>query len=247
METKIRLQKFFTDAGVLSRRACEAEILAGNVTVNGARAELGMKIDPKADTVRWKGIEIRFTNGLTSRTYIMLNKPIGYVTTLSDEKGRQSVANLIADVGTRVYPIGRLDMYSDGLLLCTNDGELANKLMHPSHDIAKTYIVTVKGHLSEAEAARLTEPMELDGYKLRPVEILLLAASETMPDGTPASQIEIILHEGRNRQIRRMCDAVGMKILRLRRVAEGKITLGNLTAGKWRHLTAEEVAYLKSI
>ena len=247
METKIRLQKFFTDAGFLSRRACEAEILAGNVTVNGVRAEIGMKIDPETDTVCWNGKEIRSNNGSSSRTYIMLNKPIGYVTTMSDEKGRLSAADLLADVGTRVYPIGRLDMYSDGLLLCTNDGDLANKLMHPSHDIAKTYIVTVKGHLSASDAARLAEPMELDGYRLRPVEVRLLTATETMPDGTPVSQIEIILHEGRNRQIRRMCDAVGLKILRLRRIAEGKITLGNLTAGKWRHLTDEEVAYLKSI
>ncbi len=247
METKIRLQKFFTDAGVLSRRACEAEILAGNITVNGIRAEIGMKVDPITDTVLWNGKEIRNTNGSVSRTYIMLNKPIGYVTTMSDEKGRHSVADLLSDVTTRVYPIGRLDMYSDGLLLCTNDGDLANKLMHPSHDIAKTYIVTVKGHLTDADAAKLTAPMELDGYKLRPVEVRLLSSTETMPDGTPVTMIEIILHEGRNRQIRRMCDAVGMKILRLRRVAEGKITLGNLPAGKWRHLTSDEITYLKSI
>lgn len=247
MDTKIRLQKFFTDAGLLSRRACEAEILAGNITVNGIRAELGVKIDPDTDTVCWNGKEIRNEDGSASRTYIMLNKPIGYVTTMSDEKGRRSVADLLADAPTRVYPIGRLDMYSDGLLLCTNDGDLANKLMHPSHDVAKKYIVTVKGHLTDTEAARLTAPMELDGYKLRPVEARLLSASDTMPDGTPASQIEVVLHEGRNRQIRRMCEALGMKILRLRRIAEGKLTLGKLPAGKWRHLTKDEIAYLKSI
>ncbi len=247
METKIRLQKFFTDAGVLSRRACENEILAGNITVNGKQAEIGMKVDPNADVICLNGKEIHYKSGSRSHTYILLNKPIGYVTTMSDEKGRMSVADLLFDVGTRVYPVGRLDMYSDGLLLCTDDGELANKLMHPSHDIAKTYIVTVKGHLTHEEAARLAMPMELDGYKLRPVEVRLLSSDEAMPDGTPASKLEIILHEGRNRQIRRMCDSVGIKILRLQRISEGEIVLGDLKAGKWRHLTQSEIEYLKSI
>ncbi len=246
METKIRLQKFFTDAGVLSRRACEAEIAAGNITVNGVHAELGLKIDPNTDTVCWNGKKIS-ANGSASRTYILLHKPIGYVTTMSDEKGRRTVADLLKNVGRRVYPIGRLDMYSDGLLLCTDDGALANKLMHPAHGIFKKYALTVRGHITDSEIAALRAPMELDGYKLRPIEANLLANDEHLVDGTPVSRLEIVLYEGRNRQIRRMCEAVGIKILRLTRIAEGEITLGNLPAGKWRHLTKEEVDYLTSV
>lgn len=243
----IRLQKFFTDCGILSRRRAEEEIKAGSVTVNGIRAEVGMKIDPRRDTVQWNGETICQTAGDTRRTYIMLNKPIGYVTTLSDEKGRLTVADLLTSVGTRVYPVGRLDMYSDGLLLCTSDGDLANRLMHPSHDVAKKYIVTLKGCLTTDDIRRLTAPMELDGYRLRPIEARLLTAGETLNDGVIASTAEVILHEGRNRQIRRMCENVGLKVLRLRRVAVGKLQLGTLPPGKWRHLTDEEVAYLKSI
>ena len=243
----VRLQKYFTDCGVLSRRQAEEEIKAGTVTVNGARAELGMKIDPTKDTVLWNGKTIRPNSGDSCRTYIMLNKPIGYVTTMSDEKGRRTVADLLSTVGTRVYPVGRLDMYSDGLLLCTSDGELANRLMHPSHDIAKKYIVTLMGNLTDADITRLTAPMELDGYRLRPIEARLLAAGKSLNDDVIASTVEVILHEGRNRQIRRMCEIAGLKVLRLRRVAVGEIQLGTLPPGKWRHLTDDEVAYLKSI
>ncbi len=243
----IRLQKFFTDCGVLSRRRAEEEIKIGSVTINGARAELGMKIDPTRDTVLWNGKAVRPSTGEPRRTYIMLNKPIGYVTTLSDEKGRHTVADLLSSVGTRVYPVGRLDMYSDGLLLCTSDGELANRLMHPSHDVAKKYIVTLMGTLTEDDIARLTAPMELDGYRLRPIEARLLKAGEPLNDGVVASTVEVILHEGRNRQIRRMCEIAGLKVLRLRRIAVGELQLGTLPPGKWRHLTDDEVAYLKSI
>lgn len=251
MDTKnkdtIRLQKFFTDCGVLSRRRAEDEIKAGSVTVNGVRAELGTKIDPARDIVLWNGKAVQPDSGDPRRTYIMLNKPIGYVTTLSDEKGRLTVADLLSSVGTRVYPIGRLDMYSDGLLLCTSDGNLANRLMHPSHDVAKKYIVTLKGCLTNDDILRLTVPMELDGYRLRPIEARLLTTGETLNDGVVASTVEVILHEGRNRQIRRMCEIAGLKVLRLRRVAVGQLQLGTLPPGKWRHLTDDEVAYLKSI
>lgn len=245
--TTVRLQKYFTDCGVLSRRAAEGEILAGNVTVNGVRAEIGMKINPSIDTVCWNGAPLRRDNTAGRRTYIMLNKPIGYVTTMSDEKGRHTAADLLAGVGTRVYPIGRLDMYSDGLLICTNDGALAHRMMHPSHNVSKKYIVTLKGALTEADIARLTVPMKLDGYRLRPINARLLSAGETLNDGVIASRAEVVLHEGRNRQIRRMCEIAGLKVLRLTRIAVGEITLGTLQSGKWRHLTKEEVAYLTTI
>lgn len=243
----LRLQKYFTECGILSRRQAEEEIKAGRVTVNGVRAELGTKIDPTQDTVLWNGRTVRPAGGDTRRTYVMLNKPIGYVTTMSDEKGRRTVADLLAAVGTRVYPVGRLDMYSDGLLLCTSDGELANRLMHPSHDVAKKYIVTLMGHLTGDDIARLTAPMELDGYQLRPIEARLLEAGIVLNDGVIASTVEVVLHEGRNRQIRRMCEIAGLKVLRLRRVAVGKLQLGTLPAGKWRYLSSDEIDYLKSI
>ena len=241
----VRLQKYFTDCGILSRRAAEAEIVAGNVTVNGNTAELGMRVFPGADTILWKGVKV-LPQGTDGRTYIMLNKPIGYVTTLSDDKGRKTVADLLSGVPGRVYPIGRLDMYSDGLLLCTDDGDLANRMMHPSHNVAKRYTVTVKGTITEGDIAALTEPMELDGYLLHPIEAKILKTNIERKDGTLASAVEITLYEGRNRQIRRMCEAVGLKVLALRRLAVGTLTLGNLPAGKWRHLTNEEIEYLKS-
>jgi pseudouridine synthase len=218
----------------------------GTVTVNGIRAEIGQKIDPEKDTVCWNGRVIRQTDGHADRTYILLNKPIGYVTTMKDEKGRQVAADLLHGVTERVYPVGRLDMYSEGMLLFTNDGDLTNRLTHPAHHIPKKYVVTIRGTLTAADAARFTEPMTLDGYALRPVEATLLTAGERLPDGTAVSTVELTLHEGRNRQIRRMCDILAFKVIRLCRVSIGDIRLGNLPRGKWRHLTKEEVRYLKA-
>jgi pseudouridine synthase len=218
----------------------------GTVTVNGIRAEIGQKIDPEKDTVCWNGRVIRQTDGHADRTYILLNKPIGYVTTMKDEKGRQVAADLLHGVTERVYPVGRLDMYSEGMLLITNDGDLTNRLTHPAHHIPKKYVVTIRGTLTAADAARFTEPMTLDGYALRPVEATLLTAGERLPDGTAVSTVELTLHEGRNRQIRRMCDILAFKVIRLCRVSIGDIRLGNLPRGKWRHLTKEEVRYLKA-
>jgi len=224
----IRLQKFFSDQGVLSRRAAEAEIEAGTVTVNGITAHLGMKIDPEKDTVVYNGITLSPVHGHTDRTYIMLNKPIGYVTTMKDEKGRATAADLLKDVSGRVYPIGRLDMYSDGLLLFTDDGELANRIMHPSHHVEKEYILTLKGTLTPADAHRYMEPMMLDGYPLRPVEARLLETGISLSGGHVGSKLSIILHEGRNRQIRRMSEQLGYTVLRLTRIRAGKIILGDL-------------------
>ena len=233
MATPIRLQKHFTDCGVLSRRAAEKEIAEGRVKVNGQIASLGDKIDPQRDTVEWNGKIIRPAAN-AKPLYLMLNKPRGYVTTSSDERGRKKVTDLTCDVNTRVYPVGRLDMDSEGLLLLTNDGEFANRLTHPKHDIPKIYRVTVSPAPSEAQLEKLRSPMELDGYSLRPVEVLVCKEN----------QLEMRLYEGRNRQIRRMCDAVGLDVKRLQRIAIGEVTLGTLAVGKWRHLSEAEVNYL---
>ena len=230
----MRLQKFFSDCGVLSRRAAEAEIAAGKVKVNGVTAQIGDSIDPEVDVVEYKGKRIFPRRETTKRRYIMLNKPRGFVTTMQDEKGRQTVADLTASVGARVYPVGRLDMDSEGLLLLTDDGEFANHLTHPRHEIPKIYHVTLSAVLTKEQLATLRAPMELDGYRLQPVTVKKLA-----PD-----TIQMNLYEGRNRQIRRMCEAAGLKVLRLQRLAIGDLRLGDLPLGKWRELTPEEVRYL---
>lgn len=239
----IRISKFFTDCGVMSRRAAEAEIAAGKVTVNGVVATLGQKIDPEVDIVEYKGKRIALPGG--EKICIMLNKPRGIVTTAADEKGRTDVTDLCRDVKDsagktiRLYPIGRLDMDSDGLLLVTNDGELANKLTHPRHSIPKIYHVTLGGVLSEQEVASLGTSIVIDGRKTVPVTVKTLSQS----DKTTLAEFE--LYEGRNRQIRRMCESHGVKIQKLTRVAIGNITLGKLPAGKWRKLTDDEIKYLK--
>ena len=239
---KIRLQKFFTDCGIMSRRAAESEIECGNVTVNGIKASLGDKVDPEVDVVEWNGKIIK--SGALHRTYLMVNKPMGYVTTMSDEKGRKIAAELVGDCGTRVYPIGRLDMYSEGLLLFTDDGELANKLTHPSHNICKLYLVKVKGSITKDQLSILTSPMELDGYKLRPIDVKVVKKGAIDSDGNEYSTLRITLYEGRNRQIRRMCEKSGIVIMRLKRIAIGDINIGKLEVGKWRYLTQEEIDYL---
>ncbi len=227
----------------MSRRAAEAEITAGKVKVNGVVATLGQKIDPKVDIVEYKGKRITLPEG--EKICIMLNKPRGIVTTAADEKGRTDVTDLCRDVKDsagktiRLYPIGRLDMDSDGLLLLTNDGELANKLTHPRHSIPKIYHVTLSGVLTEQEVISLGAPIVIDGRETAPVTVKTISQS----DKTTVAQFE--LYEGRNRQIRRMCDSHGVKIQKLTRVAIGKITLGNLPVGKWRKLTDDEIKYLK--
>ena len=232
----IRLQKYFTDCGVLSRRAAEEAIRLGQVTVNGTVATLGMRVDPEADTVQYRGKTVAPRSA--EKHYLLLNKPRGFVTTLSDEKGRQTVWDIVKGVGTRVYPVGRLDMDSDGLLLLTDDGALTNRLTHPRHEIPKHYRVTVRGKVSPQQLQRLCQPFLMDGYETLPVavEILSETAKETV--------LSFVLYEGRNRQIRRMCEAVELSILQLTRVAIGNISLGDLPVGAYRSLTAEEVRYL---
>lgn len=229
-----RLQKILSSRGVASRRAAEEIIKAGRISVNGRVSALGESADPEKDEILLDGKPLPVRQG---NVYIMLNKPRGYVTTLSDEKGRDNVAQLVADCGSRVYPVGRLDMDSEGLLLLTNDGEFANAMMHPKHEVNKTYEVWVRGHHPGAPAL-LRRSIELDGYRIKPPKVKLLRE-----DGDKAKYL-VTIHEGRNRQVRRMCEAAGMTVTRLRRISEGKLQLGNLPLGKWRYLTEEEVTYL---
>lgn len=234
----VRIQKFISDSGVMSRRKAEEEILNGKIFVNGKKAVIGQKVDPEGDIVTYLGKIVEKTD---KKIYLMLNKPRGYVATLSDEKDRRCVADLVKDVNLRVYPIGRLDYNSEGVLLFTNDGEMANRLIHPSSDVEKVYMVRIKGKIEPSQLERLNSPMTIDGYKLKPVKV-------TVEDSTTENQVlRFILHEGRNRQIRKMCEQVGLFITRLKRVSIGKIYLGGLTPGKWRLLTKSEVDYLKSL
>jgi len=234
---KDRLQKILSARGVASRRRSEEMISHGLVLVNGIRANIGDSADPDMDEILVDGIPLP---PMTEFVYIMLNKPRGYVTTLSDEKGRPNAAQLVADCGVRVYPVGRLDMDSEGLLLFTNDGEFANQLMHPKHEVNKTYRVTVRGFTIDC-LEKLKLPVELDGYTIRKPEVSLLRSSGT----SGKAELEVTIHEGRNRQVRRMCEIAGMTVIRLNRISEGKLKLGNLPQGKWRHLTAAEVDSLK--
>lgn len=232
---KERLQKILSSRGVASRRKAEEMITAGRVTCNGIVARLGDSADPELDEILLDGRPLPSAEAFV---YILLNKPRGYVTTLSDEKGRPNAAQLVADCGIRVYPVGRLDMDSEGLLLFTNNGEFANSLMHPKHEVEKTYDVWVKGYRPGGEEL-LRRPIELDGYRIRPPKAVLLHA-----EGDRA-KLRVTIHEGRNRQVRRMCQAAEMQVTRLRRIREGKLRLGDLPLGKWRYLTKEEVELLK--
>ena len=233
----VRLQKYFTDCGIMSRRAAEAEIIAGRVTVNGHVAGVGMKVDPSRDIVVWKGQRIRPQR--TEYTYILLNKPRGYLTSMSDPDGRRCVTELLTDVSARVYPVGRLDRVSEGALLLTDDGALANRLTHPSHALGKVYRVKVGGKVSDEQYKILTSALVIDGYRIQPVDVKVAEETE---DGTV---LKMTLFEGRNRQIRKMCEAAGLTVRRLSRVSIGKLKLDGLTVGAYRHLTEEEVAYLR--
>lgn len=231
---KERLQKILSSRGLASRRQAEEWIKAGIVTCNGRICQLGESADPDVDTVLVDGKPLP---SAAEHVYIMLHKPRGYVTTMSDEKGRPNAAQLVTDCGVRVYPIGRLDMDSEGLLLFTNDGEFANRLMHPKHEIEKTYHVLVSGYNTQA-LEQLRKPVTLDGYTIRPPKV------DFLKNGKDGSWLQVTIHEGRNRQVRRMCGLANMEVSRLIRVREGDISLGNLEKGKWRYLTDEEIKKL---
>ena len=229
-----RLQKLLSAAGVCSRRAAEAYIAAGRVTVNGVPAALGQKADMDRDEILVDGRPLARPG---AHVYLLLNKPRGYVTTLSDERGRRTVAELVADCGARVYPVGRLDLDSEGLLLMTNDGAWMQHLLHPSHEVEKTYQVSVYGPVAGA-ADRMAALRELEGEPISP------AAVEVLRQTRQTAVLSVTIHEGKNRQVRRMCAACGLTVKRLRRVREGALELGNLPTGKWRYLTDMEIQAL---
>ena len=230
---KIRLQKFFTDCGVLSRRAAEEEIKNSKVKVNGHVASIGDKIDPSKDIVLWNDKEV--FKKTSEHHYIALNKPRGYITSTSDPQNRKCVTELLEGHEGRVYPIGRLDYVSEGLLLLTDDGELANRLTHPKHHLEKVYRVKVGGEISDEQYEKLTGEMTIDGYKLQPVQVFVVSKDKD------ASLLKMTLKEGRNRQIRKMCQEVGLNVKRLCRISIGPIKLDGLPVGKWRYLTQKEV------
>lgn len=233
-----RLQKLLAAAGVCSRRAAEKLILEGAVTVNGEKAGLGQSADPGKDVICVNAKQISFTE---KKTYLMLHKPLGYVTTCSDEQGRRTVVELLRGVSARVVPVGRLDMYSSGLLLLTDDGELVNRLTHPAHEVWKEYRLRVRPNqtVTEAPELLLSRPMELDGVPLAPARVRTLAR-----EGHEFI-LSIAIRQGKNRQIRRMCQMCGLKVLSLQRIAVGDVKLGDLPVGKFRVLTEQEVNYLK--
>jgi 23S rRNA pseudouridine2605 synthase len=233
----IKLQKYVADCGLMSRRAAEKEIEAGNFAVNGVTATVGMRVDPQSDAVTYKGKTVEPDS--RRKVYIILNKPKGVVTTMNDEKGRKNVKDIV-DVGVRVYPVGRLDLNSEGLLLMTNDGEFANSVAHPSGEIKKVYSVTVKGRISNEELDRLRAVRELDGEKIAPVGVELVSRNET------SSVVRFTLSEGKNREIRRICEKIGVVISQLKRISLGPIRLGDLKTGDYRELTGAELKALKN-
>ena len=236
----IRIQKVLAEQGVCSRRAAERLIREGRVKLNGRPAALGDKMDPHADQLSVDGQRVHVPRK-AEKVYYMMYKPRGYITTTSDERGRRTVMDLIADAPVRVYPVGRLDKDSEGLLLLTNDGDFANLLMHPSHGVSKLYRVTVRPHATEEQVLALTNGVVLDdGSKTLPA-VIRVAADE--PERTV---LEMTIREGKNRQIRRMCEAVGLEVIRLRRSALGAVKLGMLQPGQYRELTNQEVAALRA-
>ena len=234
---KIRLQKFIADSGLMSRRAAEEEIKNGNISVNGHVASLGTKVDTKNDTVTFRGKKI--AKRCEEYTYIMMNKPRGYLSSTSDDRGRKCATDLLDGVKSRVYPVGRLDLISEGMLLFTDDGDLKNKLTHPSHSLPKVYRVKVNTEVTDTQMEILTSPLVIDGYEIKPVEVRISDVDES------GTVLKMTLFEGRNRQIRKMCEAAGLTVRRLSRVSIGNLKLDGLSVGKWRYLEPEEVEYLK--
>ena len=231
-----RLQKIISAAGITSRRASEAMILAGQVAVNGiVVTELGSKADPSTDVITVDGKTLRIS---AQRLYILLNKPPGYITALKDGQGRPLVTDLLKDVPDRVYPVGRLDYNTEGLLLLTNEGEWANLLMHPRNEIEKEYHVRVRGKVIDQQLKRMAEGVELEDGKTAPAVVNLVKSGEQN------DWISVAIHEGRNRQVRRMCEAVSLSVVRLKRIRYGTLDLGTIRSGHFRYLTETEVRQL---
>lgn len=237
-QSKIRLQKHLSECGVASRRKAEELIEQGKVKINGRVAVLGDKVDPKRDKVTVRG---KTVVAVTQKVYIMLHKPRGFVTTMSDERDRKCVSDLVKDVGVKVFPVGRLDRNSEGLLIMTNDGELANILTHPSSHVNKTYRVTVSGAVNDEQIEKLSTGIKLDGTMTLPCDVFVMERKEDR------TVLGFIIHEGRNRQIRRMCEAVGLEVIRLKRTEIAGVKLGMLPQGSWRPLNEREMQRLENI
>ena len=234
---KLRIQKYISECGVLSRRAAEKAIEERRVKVNGVLAEIGMTIDDIDDVVELDGKPVLKTTD--SKIYLLLNKPAGVLSAVSDDRGRLTVTDLLSDLGRRVYPAGRLDLDSEGALICTDDGEFANLVMHPSNKCEKVYVVHAAGHVSREALNELNNMKELDGERIAKVKVTVTERHQTH------TVLQFVLHEGKNRQIRRMCDAAGVKLTQLKRIAVGAVKLGNLKSGQWRTLTREEIRSFK--
>lgn len=235
---EIRLQKYLAEGGVASRRKAEELILQGKITVNDIKVlELGTKVNPKKDIVKYNGKKVEIQDELV---YILLNKPIGYVTTAKDQFNRETVLDLVK-VNKRLVPVGRLDMYTSGALIITNDGDFVYKLTHPKHEINKTYTVTIKGIVKKDEIEQLKKGVKIEDYLTKPAKVKILKTDEEKN----ISRLEITIHEGKNRQVRKMCEAIGHKVLALHRSKIGNIIVKDLPLGKWRYLTKKEVDNFK--
>ena len=234
---KIRLQKFLADAGLMSRRAAEAEIERGHVSVNGHVAQLGDKVSPKSDLVTYRGRRVVYEK--PDYVYIMMNKPRGYLCAVKDDRGRKCITDLLEGVDERVYPVGRLDLISEGMILITNDGELNKRLSHPSTSLPKLYRVKVSSAVSDEQMEILSSPLEIDGYRIQPVKVVKSTVDES------GTVLKMTLVEGRNRQIRKMCEIAGLTVKRLSRVSIGNLKLDGLPVGKWRYLDENEIEYLR--
>ena len=235
---EIRLQKFMADCGIASRRKCEEYIVSGQVKVNGIVAELGTKINPKQDVVEYKGKKVKYLN--IDKVYILLNKPIGYVTTVNDQFSRQTVLDLVKEINTRVVPVGRLDMYTSGALILTNDGEFVYKVTHPKYEIEKTYVATITGIIQKKEVEELRKGVDIGGYITKPAKVKIIKIDEKKN----ISRIEIVIHEGKNREVRKMCEKIGHKVRALHRSKIGKIDVKDLKIGSWRYLSKNEIEFL---
>ena len=241
---EMRIQKYLSECGVMSRRNAEDAVIRGRVEINGKKAVVGQKVVPEIDEVMIDGIIISENNN--NKIYLMMYKPAGVVTTMSDDQGRICVADILKQelrghIDERVYPVGRLDMYSEGLLILTNDGEIANKLMHPKNNVSKIYHATIKGEVSRETIKKMSEPIEIDGRKTSPAQIDVIELKNRK------TKLKITISEGRNRQIRRMCENYNLIILKLKRVCIGKLNIGTLKPGEFKYLNHNEINYLKEL
>ncbi len=237
MSEEIRLQKFLANCGIASRRKCEELIVQGKIKVNGETiTQLGIKIEPNLDKVCYNDKEVK-NNNASEYVYIILNKPIGYVTTSKDQFGRATVLELIKGVSARIVPVGRLDMYTSGALILTNDGDFIYKVTHPKHEIEKTYTVTLKGQVTLEDIEKLRNGVDIGDYITKSAKVKILK----IDNQKNISRLEIVIHEGKNRQVRRMCESIGKKVIALHRTKIGNIDVKDLKIGKWRYLTKKEV------